>query len=252
LSSSSTPSCSNFSQLLHFFVAFHPLSLLITVMDKTLDDIISSRPKPARKTSSRRGVGRTEVLGKKEPVPSVRTRYTTNTPGTGKTTPAPVQGGEKIIVSNLPTDVNETQIKELFHSTIGPLKDVALHYDPSGRSKGVANILFQRKGDGSKAYQQYNNRLIDGKRPMKIEIVVDPVNLPGQSLASRVAPAPATNGTAEAPRRGGPRRGRGRGPRRRNERPNKTAADLDAEMEDYTAASTTPAASTNPAPATAA
>ena len=31
--------------------------------------------------------------------------------------------------------------------------------------------------------------------------------------------------------RGGPRRARGRGPRRRNERPNKTAADLDAEME---------------------
>lgn len=73
--------------------------------------IISSRPKPARKTSSRRGVGRTEVLGKKEPVPSARARYTTNTPGTGKTTPAPVQGGEKIIVSNLPTDVNEAQIK---------------------------------------------------------------------------------------------------------------------------------------------
>jgi len=124
---------------------------------------------------------------------------------------------------------------------------------------------------------------------MKIEIVVDPVNLPGQSLASRVAPAPATatNGTTEAPRygedplsrsqdlivsfsRGGPRRGRGRGPRRRNERPNKTAADLDAEMEvtklrfsitlsrihtslqDYTAASNTSAVPTNPAPATAA
>jgi len=150
-------------------------------------------------------------------------------------------------------DVNEAQIKELFHSTIGPLKDVTLHYDPTGRSKGVANIVFTRKGDGSKAYQQYNNRLIDGKRPMKIEIVVDPVNLPSQSLASRVAPAPvtATNGTTDAPRRGGPRRGRGRGARRRNERPNKTAADLDAEMEDYTA-SNTPAAPTNPAPATAA
>jgi len=124
---------------------------------------------------------------------------------------------------------------------------------------------------------------------MKIEIVVDPVNLPSQSLASRVAPAPttATNGTTDAPRygedpltrsqdlivsfsRGGPRRGRGRGARRRNERPNKTAADLDAEMEvikfrfsvvsshihtprqDYTAASNTPAAPTNPASVTAA
>lgn len=85
---------------------------------------------------------------------------------------------------------------------------------------------------------------------MKIEIVVDPVNIPGQSLASRVAPAPApgSNEITEAPRygkdqftarngdltasfsRAGPKRGRGRG-RRRNERPNKTAADLDAEME---------------------
>jgi len=224
-------------------------------MDKTLDDIIAARPKPARKTSSRRGVGRVEALVKKDPVTSARARYTTTTPATGKTTPAPAQATEKIIVSNLPTDVNETQIKELFHSTIGPLKDVTLHYDPSGRSKGVANIIFTRKGDGSKAYQQYNNRLIDGKRPMKIEIVVDPVNLPGQSLASRVAPAPATttNGTTDVPRRGGgPRRGRGRGARRRNERPNKTAADLDAEMEDYTAASNTPAVSANPAPATAA
>jgi len=85
---------------------------------------------------------------------------------------------------------------------------------------------------------------------MKIKIVVDPVSIPSQSLASRVAPAPAmaTNGTTDVPRyskdplprsqdltvsfsRGGPKRGCGRGPRRRNERPNKIAADLDAEME---------------------
>ena len=39
---------------------------------------------------------------------------------------------------------------------------------------------------------------------MKIEIVVDPVNIPAQSLASRVAPAPtpSTNGTTDAPRYG--------------------------------------------------
>lgn len=144
--------------------------------------IIASRPKPSRRTGGRRGVGRAEAPGKKDPVVSARARYTTTTPGTGKPTPAPTQPAEKIIVSNLPTDVNETQIKvcshllmihvslvltflllqELFHSTIGPLKDVTLHYDPAGRSKGVANIIFTRKGDGAKAYQQYNNRLIDG------------------------------------------------------------------------------------------
>ena len=143
--------------------------------------IIASRPK-TRKPGSRRGVGRAEVPGKKDPAVSARARYSTTTPGTGKPAPAPAQTAEKIIVSNLPTDVNEAQIKvcsrlsavyltlvltgrflqELFHSTIGPLKDVTLHYDASGRSKGVANIMFQRKGDGNKAYQQYNNRLIDG------------------------------------------------------------------------------------------
>lgn len=134
--------------------------------------IIASRPKPARKTVSRRGVARAEALGRKDPRTYLKPV---------KPTPAPSQAAEKIIVSNLPTDVNEAQIKvclfltillsrvlirslrqELFHSTIGPLKDVTLHYDPTGRSKGVANILFQRKGDGAKAYQQYNNRLIDG------------------------------------------------------------------------------------------
>jgi THO complex subunit 4 len=87
---------------------------------------------------------------------------------------------------------------------------------------------------------------------MKIEIVVDPINLPGQSLASRVAPAPAAVGAPEGVvrcvayivflvwiashegygRRGGPRRGRGRGGgRKRGERPAKSVADLDAEME---------------------
>lgn len=53
-------------------------------------------------------------------------------------------------------------IQELFHTTVGPLKEVTLHYDAQGRSKGVAAVHFQRRGDGTKAFQQYNNRLIDG------------------------------------------------------------------------------------------
>jgi THO complex subunit 4 len=83
-------------------------------------------------------------------------------------------------VSNLPTDVNEAQIKvralkplidvqypnyyfqELFSMQIGPTKEVTLHYDNAGRSKGIASVLFSKRGDGTKAYQQYHNRLIDG------------------------------------------------------------------------------------------
>jgi len=122
----------------------------------------------------------------------------------------------------------------LFSQTVGPLKEITLHYDASGRSNGIATVTFQKKGDGTKAFQQYNNRLIDGKRPMKIEIVFDPSKpLP---LASRVAPAPVVANGAQtpAPRAGATSRGRrakGRGGARKAP---KTAADLDAEMEDYT------------------
>ncbi|OBZ67955.1 mRNA export protein mlo3 [Grifola frondosa] len=242
-------------------------------MDKSLDDIIASRPRGIRRTNT---------------VPIAATAQ---------------QPADKIIVSNLPPDVNELQVKELFHTTVGPLKDVTLHYDSQGRSKGVAAVHFQRRGDGTKAFQQYNNRLIDGtlstycveafsataasqgspplgwlsrawlvvgrgdgnvlslhvssfpaaeslatERPMKIEIIVDPSRpVPPASLASRVAPAPSVP-VETAPRTGGgrPRRGRGGGGvrgRKSNERPNKSAADLDAEMEDYSA-SNAPAAAT--------
>ncbi|KAF9009975.1 hypothetical protein BDQ17DRAFT_991735 [Cyathus striatus] len=84
------------------------------------------------------------------------------------------------------------------------------------------------------------------ERPMKIEIVIDPTKpLP---LSSRVAPAPAVNSAPAA--RSGVRGRRGRGGPRRNNRAPKTAADLDAEMEDYTGSTNTAAAA--PAPAAAA
>lgn len=121
------------------------------------------------------------MLGKPAVTPAQRVRAVA-TPATD-TAKAVTQGSEKIIVSNLPGDVNEAQVKvcqrfltvvyfscliyfivykELFNQTVGPLKDITLHYDATGRSKGIATVTFQRKGDGTKAFQQYNNRLIDG------------------------------------------------------------------------------------------
>ncbi|EGO03927.1 hypothetical protein SERLA73DRAFT_175623 [Serpula lacrymans var. lacrymans S7.3] len=222
-------------------------------MDKSLDEIISTRPKGIRRATGRRGSAKTQVLGTGGASPSTRARHANNAPvvngaKAANAAPASTQPADKIIVSNLPQDVNEAQIKELFHSTVGALREVTLHYDSAGRSKGVAAVHFQRKGDGTKAYQQYNNRLIDGKRPMKIEIVVDPARpAPPTSLVARVAPPPATTTVVAAQgarpvRGGGGRRGRGRG-RKTNERPQKSVADLDAEMEDYTASnSAAPAA----------
>jgi len=202
-------------------------------MDKSLDEIISSKPKTQRRGSRRpAGTARAQVLGKPVATPVQRARATAPATDSSK---AVSQGSEKIIVSNLPGDVNEAQIKDLFNQTVGALREITLHYDASGRSKGIATVTFQKKGDGAKAFQQYHNRLIDGKRPMKIEIVVDPSRPP--PLASRVTPAPAAVKT-QAPRAGAirGRRVRGRGGARKSERPPKSAADLDADMEDYTAA----------------
>ncbi|KAH9963003.1 hypothetical protein BC827DRAFT_1196473 [Russula dissimulans] len=216
-------------------------------MDKSLDDIVAASRvvKQTKRGAPRRGAGaRAQVLGTTATSPATKARIA-NATKPANASPQPV---EKIVVSNLPADVNEAQVKELFQTTVGPLREVNLHYDANGRSKGVASVIFQKKGDGNKAYQQYNNRLIDGKRPMKIEVVVDPSRLASTpSLASRVAPvenaAVVTNGTQAARSRGGAPRGRGRRlGTRKTERPQKTVEDLDAEMEDYTASNAAPAA----------
>jgi THO complex subunit 4 len=207
-------------------------------MDKSLDEVISSRPRGTRRGTGRRGGAgaKAQLLGTAGANPAARAATAGAIKAAGTTSAQPA---DKIIVSNLPTDVNEVQIRELFSTTVGALRDVTLHYDSAGRSKGVAAVHFQRKGDGTLAYQQYNNRLIDGKRPMKIEIVVDPARpAPPASLVSRVAPAASAPAASDArsarPAARGSRRGRGRG-RKGNERPQKSVADLDAEMEDYTA-----------------
>jgi THO complex subunit 4 len=142
--------------------------------------VIAARPKSHRRTG-RRGSAKTQVLG--HPANAAARTAAQNSAAAKVVAAAapPSHPADKIIVSNLPADVNEVQIKvnscgslvsmamlltakkkELFHSTVGPLRDVTLHHDSAGRSKGVAAIHFQRKGDGTKAYQQYNNRLIDG------------------------------------------------------------------------------------------
>lgn len=161
-------------------------SPLYTTLTTCTNKIISSRPK-ARRGGARRGSARAQLLGT-GPIVSPAARARARARGRAGVAPPVVVSqpqstpADKIIVSNLPSDVNEAQIKvnifilslhlvladdgfaskDLFHSTVGPLRQVTLHFDSAGRSKGVAAIQFQRQGDGTKAYTQYNNRLIDG------------------------------------------------------------------------------------------
>ncbi|KIY47904.1 hypothetical protein FISHEDRAFT_44384 [Fistulina hepatica ATCC 64428] len=123
--------------------------------------------------------------------------------------------------------------QELFRKTVGPLKESFIVYNSHGKSKGMAVVHFFRPTDAAVAREKYNGKVVDGKRPIKIEIMSDEPpaeqsSIQRQSLFSRIQgaaiPAPATYVA---------------GPRRLNKRVipyKKTAAELDKEMDDYRAA----------------
>ncbi|CAK5262149.1 unnamed protein product [Mycena citricolor] len=82
-------------------------------------------------------------------------------------------GGSRIFLSRLPTDVGENEVEELFKKTVGPLRESFLIYNSQGRSKGMAVVTFQRPGDAAVAREKYDGKIVDGRRPIKIEIMVD-------------------------------------------------------------------------------
>ncbi|EPQ31443.1 uncharacterized protein PFL1_00778 [Pseudozyma flocculosa PF-1] len=213
-------------------------------LDKPLDALIAEKPKKGgarggrgRRGTSRPGGAKAAALGNRAQNAAVVAASNRNKP------PVVIPGrgnnaGSKIILSNLPLDVTEAQVKELFATTIGPLRKLALNYRANGTSTGVCTVEFQRAEDANRAYTQYNNRLIDGKKPLKVEVVVDPARIAAPTVAS--ATVAAAGGKAAAGRAKTATRGRGRGGSstrgggaKREARPKKTIEDLDAEMEDY-------------------
>lgn len=212
-------------------------------LDQSLDEILSTQRKAAGRRSTRRVAGGRPAAsapagGIKKNVKPAR--------NAGKPTPAKgasLVGESKIMVSNLPRDVSEAQIKEYFQTSIGQVKRVELSYGPGGVSRGIAHVTFHHADGASKAFSKLNGLLIDN-RPVKVEVVVASADLIPQpkSLGQRISqpkaqPKSAATvkhganetkaGAAGKPARKGPRRGR-------NNRPSKkTAEELDSEMADY-------------------
>lgn len=58
-------------------------------------------------------------------------------------------------------------IQDYFSQTIGFVKKVLLTYGPSGRSRGVATIIFRAGDAGQKAVKQLDGVKVDN-RPMKV------------------------------------------------------------------------------------
>ncbi|KAH9478738.1 mRNA export protein mlo3 [Psilocybe cubensis] len=81
--------------------------------------------------------------------------------------------GSRIFISMLPVDVGEKEVEELFRITVGPLKESFLVYNSQGRSKGMAVVAFQRPGDAMVARAKYDGKFVDGRRPIRIEILTD-------------------------------------------------------------------------------
>ncbi|KAK7453710.1 RNA recognition domain-containing protein [Colletotrichum acutatum] len=195
-------------------------------LDQSLDEILSTQRRsaggPGRRSQRRSTGGRPAAAA---PVGGVQK---TSRPARGTAAskpnaakPAQGSGDSKVIVSNLPKDVNEQQIKlglaplismtmqyevlsseqssEQRRSTgqngfdtelhFGPIKRVDISYGPNSVSRGIANITFREADGASKAFQKLNGLLVDN-RPIKIEIVV------GASQAANVIP-PAKKTLAE-------------------------------------------------------
>ncbi|KAM3234753.1 THO complex subunit 4D [Capsicum annuum] len=172
-----------------------------------------------------------------------------------------LESGTKVYVSNLEVGVTNSDIRELF-SEIGELIRYAIHYDKNGRPSGSAEVVFARRSDAYQALKRYNNVQLDGK-PMKIEIIAPKPDIPlsarvdvgrvngrrtvvmpgsargrgGASAANRGSSQRGNGGLGNASGRGRGRGrgrgGRGRGGRGRKNGVEKSAAELDKELENY-------------------
>jgi len=150
--------------------------------------------------------------------------------GVGRGRGAVAGGSSKLLVSNLDFGVSDSDISELF-SEFGPLKVASIHYDRSGRSLGLADVVFERRADANKAFKVYNNVPLDG-RPMKIKFA-DELNAAAAPPAFVQTPRPRRQSFAG--------RGRGRGRGRPNVgggagKKNVTAEELDAELDAWKSA----------------
>ncbi|KAF4977367.1 hypothetical protein FZEAL_6095, partial [Fusarium zealandicum] len=231
-------------------------------LDQALDDITQAQRRSARRrTNPRRSTGRPAA-----PAPVGGIQKSTKPARGAGAKPAPAKAtaansDSKIIVSNLPKDVSEQQIKEYFIQSVGPIKRVEISYGPNSQSRGIANVTFHKSDGASKAFQKLNGLLVDN-RPIKIEIVVgaaqaDKVIPTAKSLAERTsqpkvqpksaAAAKHNTGVAKGGAATGPAANKKR--RARNARPaKKTAEELDSDMADYFVPSGTTEASTSAAP----
>ncbi|KAI9660263.1 MAG: hypothetical protein M1831_003571 [Alyxoria varia] len=233
-------------------------------LDQSLEDIVKANRQTSRRVGGRR-VGKPKATGVK-PTGIKKANQTGKAAAANAKTPRPAvptpgTKESKIMVTGMPPDVGESQIKEYFAKTIGPVKRVILTYGPNGQSRGVCTIVFMKPSSAVEAANQLNGVAVDTK-PMKIEVIVGadqaPVPVPPKALGERIAydtrlyraqingltaqsqpvKTNAAKGQNKPAAKGGRASNRGRGNRQRGGRSGarpkpKTTEELDTEMADY-------------------
>lgn len=208
-------------------------------LDRSLEDILGDKKRAGGpRRSTRRSTKPTKPAVAAAGGVTKNTRNNKAVPKAVPTGPAN-SGTSKIIVSNLPTDVTETHIKEYFVSTIGPVRKVLLTYGPNGQSRGVATVIFGSGMAAAEAAKLLDGTKVDG-RPMRVEVVLAAKEASSAPAIKALADRVSNNqkGKKNAPKSAAAEpKAKGNSTNKREKktaRPKKkTAEELDAEMKDY-------------------
>ncbi|KAL1916403.1 uncharacterized protein VTP21DRAFT_5594 [Calcarisporiella thermophila] len=137
-------------------------------LDMALDDIVKQDKTQKRQRRDGGGV-RNSGRGSRRQArssPYQRPKKADAQAGSGNQQP---RVPDRITVENLFYEITNDDLKELF-SQIGPLKKCQIRFDRSGRSTGIADLIFENPYDAAEAYKQYDGVTLDGQ-PMKITIL---------------------------------------------------------------------------------
>ncbi|KAM0788052.1 hypothetical protein ACM66B_001224 [Microbotryomycetes sp. NB124-2] len=212
-------------------------------VDQSLDDIISNKKQQRKPQQPRRtggaagGAARgTKPAAAEQPVNALAAASSFLPPALGGVI------GNQILMSGLPDDVEEKQVRDLFTETVGPVYSVALVYDRKGVFRRQALVGFRDPKHATNASQQYNGRMLDNKNKIRVDVIFNP-DLVKPKLSARLGPPPAAPVSSVVAAAGGSARqarpvqkaGRKGAGARGAGRPKATLESLDAEMADYQA-----------------
>ncbi|KAG9248643.1 putative mRNA export protein mlo3 [Calycina marina] len=210
-------------------------------LDQSLEEILST----SRRSGGRGGAktrGKRVATTKAAPVGGIKKQKKPTPTGPSSQHNARGVVGSGVLVSGLPKDVSEPQIKEYFGNSVGPIKKVEISYGPGGVSRGTATIIFHRSDSAAKAVEKLDGISVDN-RPIKVDVIIDakvakalpaPKGLSERiSVKAKPKSAAVIKPATGAARGGKAARGRGGKDTTRARPAKKTSDELDSEMADY-------------------